>query len=61
MLVVSLEYFLAQVVESDQRFRGIMVAREVMSLAPLGCEGLVWTIGVTNEAIKGGARARKSG
>ena len=57
---VSREFFLAQVAESDQRFRGIMIAREVMSLAPLGREGVVWTIGVTKGAIQGGARARKS-
>jgi hypothetical protein len=44
-----------------RRTRAIMTAREVMSLAPLGHEAVVWTIGVTKGVIQGGARARKSG
>jgi len=44
-----------------RRTRGIMTTHEVMSVAPLGHEVAVWTIGVTKGAIQGGARARKSG
>jgi hypothetical protein len=49
--MLAVDLFLALVAESDQRFSGIIMAREVMSLAPLDMKGQSGRLGVTKGAI----------